>query len=108
MSADIFALASFAEGIPVALMEAMAMEIPCVTTSINGIPELIRDGVDGLLVAPSDVHGLSAALMRLMDETTLRESLGKAGRLRVQQNYEISKSADRLADIFRHRMELAN
>lgn len=108
MAADIFALASFAEGVPVVLMEAMAMEIPCVATSINGIPELIRDGVDGLLVAPSDVQGLSAALARLMDEATLRESLGKAGRLRVQQRYELSKSADRLADLFRHRLELAN
>ena len=108
MAADIFALPSFAEGIPVVLMEAMAMEIPCVATSINGIPELIRDGVDGLLVAPSDVQGLSAALTRLMDEATLRESLGKAGRLRVQQSYELSKSADRLADLFRHRLELAN
>lgn len=108
MAADIFALASFAEGIPVVLMEAMAMEIPCVATCINGIPELIRDGVDGLLVAPSDVQGLADALARLMDEVTLRESLGKAGRLRVQQCYEISKSADRLADIFRRRMELAN
>ncbi len=108
MAADIFALASFAEGIPVVLMEAMAMEIPCVATSINGIPELIRDGVDGLLVAPSDIRGLAAALARLMDEAMLRESLGKAGRLRVQQCYEISKSADRLADIFHHRLELAN
>jgi hypothetical protein len=43
-----------------------------------------------------------------MDEATLRESLGKAGRLRVQQSYELSKSADRLADLFRHRLELAN
>jgi glycosyltransferase involved in cell wall biosynthesis len=108
MATDIFALSSFAEGIPVVLMEAMAMEIPCVATSINGVPELIRDGVDGLLVVPSDVNGLSAALMRLMDETKLRESIGKAGRLRVQQNYEISKSADRLADLFRHRLEQAN
>ncbi len=51
--ADVFALASFAEGIPVVLMEAMAMEIPCVSTWITGIPELIRDSIDGLLVAPS-------------------------------------------------------
>jgi len=107
-AADIFALASFAEGIPVVLMEAMAMEIPCIATDINGIPELIRDGVDGLLVAPSDVHGLSAALIRLMDEVSLRESMGKAGRQRVQESYEISKSADRLADIFSHRLRSVN
>jgi len=86
----------------------MAMEIPCIATDINGIPELIRDGVDGLLVAPSDVHGLSAALIRLMDEVSLRESMGKAGRQRVQESYEISKSADRLADIFSHRLRSVN
>jgi glycosyltransferase involved in cell wall biosynthesis len=106
--ADIFALASFAEGIPVVLMEAMAMEIPCVATGINGIPELIRDGIDGLLVAPSDVDGLAAAIARLIDEPTLRESLGKAGRRRVLEQYEISGSADRLRDVFQDRLRRAH
>jgi colanic acid/amylovoran biosynthesis glycosyltransferase len=104
-AADIFALASFAEGIPVVLMEAMAMEIPCVASRINGIPELIRDGVDGLLVAPSDIEGMAGALARLMDDPALREWLGKAGRVRVQQSYELSSSADRLAAVFRRRLE---
>jgi len=103
--ADIFALASFAEGIPVVLMEAMAMEIPCVASSINGIPELIQDGVEGLLVPPSDIEGLARALARLMDDPALRESLGKAGRQRVLASYELSKSADHLADVFRRRLE---
>ncbi len=61
-AADIFCLPSLAEGIPVVLMEAMAMEIPCVTTHITGIPELIRSGTEGLLVAPSDLEGLVSAL----------------------------------------------
>ena len=103
--ADIFALASFAEGIPVVLMEAMAMEIPCIATGINGIPELIRDGgIDGLLVAPSDVDGFASAIAHLMDESTLRESLGKAGRQRVLEKYELSASADRLRDVFQNRL----
>jgi len=102
--ADIFALASFAEGIPVVLMEAMAMEIPCVATRITGIPELIEDGVSGLLVSPSDVEGMAAAMLRLMESAELRESLGKAGRQRVQQNYELATSADRLADVFQRRL----
>jgi glycosyltransferase involved in cell wall biosynthesis len=102
--ADIFALASFAEGIPVVLMEAMAMEIPCIATSINGIPELIRDGIDGLLVAPSDVDGLVTAMARLMDEPALRESLGKAGRKRVLEDYELSANADRLNEVFQARL----
>jgi glycosyltransferase involved in cell wall biosynthesis len=72
-SADVFCLASFAEGLPGVLMEAMAMEIPCITTHITGVPELIRDGVDGLLVAPSDLNGLVKALARLMDDAELRQ-----------------------------------
>jgi colanic acid/amylovoran biosynthesis glycosyltransferase len=103
-AADCFAMASFAEGIPVVLMEAMAMEIPVVATGINGIPELIRDGVDGLLVAPSDVLGMAGALMRLMDDGDLRAGLGAAGRRKVMAEYRLAESADRLLDIFRRRL----
>jgi colanic acid/amylovoran biosynthesis glycosyltransferase len=102
--ADIFALASFAEGIPVVLMEAMAMEIPCVATRITGIPELIEDGVSGLLVSPSDVKGMAAAMLRLMESGELREALGKAGRKRVQQDYELVTSAEKLAGVFHRRL----
>jgi glycosyltransferase involved in cell wall biosynthesis len=104
-TSDVFALASFAEGIPVVLMEAMAMEIPCIATCINGIPELIRDGVDGLLVAPADVEGMAAGIARLMDDPALRQTLGKAGRQRVQTAYNAEGSADRLASIFTRRLE---
>lgn len=103
-TADAFALASFAEGIPVVLMEAMAMEIPCVTTFITGIPELIRDGVDGLLVAPSDEEALAGALARLMDEPALRRSLGPAGRRRVAERYDLPKNVAGLANVFRKRL----
>jgi colanic acid/amylovoran biosynthesis glycosyltransferase len=74
--ADVFALASFAEGLPVALMEAMAMEVPCVSTCIAGIPELIRDGLDGLLVPASSAEALASALGRLLDDPLLRRRLG--------------------------------
>jgi colanic acid/amylovoran biosynthesis glycosyltransferase len=103
-ASDIFVLASFAEGIPVALMEAMAMEIPCIATIINGIPELITDGVDGLLVSPSDSDGLANAITRLIRDPLLRQTLGMAGRVRVQEAYELNKNADHLAEIFRRRL----
>src|SRR5581483_6132281 len=82
-TADVFALASFAEGIPVVLMEAMAMTVPCISTRITGIPELIRDGIDGLLVTPADAAELASAIGRLMDDANLRRRLGEAGRQRV-------------------------
>ncbi len=102
--ADLFALASFAEGIPVVLMEAMAMEIPCVTTFITGIPELIRHGEDGLLVAPSDEEGLAQAIALLMDDAEQCHRLGMAGRQRVMEKYDLKHNTERLATLFRHRL----
>lgn len=102
--ADAFCIPSFAEGIPVVLMEAMAMEIPCVTTHITGIPELIRDGTDGLLVAPSDVEGLVCALASLIEDSELRLRLGGNGRKRVMEHYDLTRSVQRLAHIFAGRV----
>lgn len=98
--ADAFVLASFAEGIPVALMEAMASEIPCLSTVIAGIPELIRDGIDGLLVSPSDEQALTAALRRLMDDPELRRRLGTAGRQRVIERFNLEKNVKALAEVY--------
>ena len=103
-NADVFALASFGEGVPVVLMEAMAMEIPCVATWVNGIPELIRDNEEGLLVAPSDVEGLSRAIERLLKNRDLRLRLGQAGRKRVLQDYDLQNNTAALAEAFRKRL----
>jgi glycosyltransferase involved in cell wall biosynthesis len=102
--ADIFALASFAEGIPIVLMEAMAMQIPAVATRITGIPELIRDGIDGFLVMPSDVDELASAISRLAGDEQLRRDLGRAGRARVLDKYNLPRNIERLAGIFRARL----
>lgn len=102
--AHCFCIASFAEGIPVVLMEAMAMAVPCVTTRITGIPELIEDGRDGLLVAPSDAAGLAAAIARLMDDPALYDRLAAAGRQRVVDDYDLARNVDRLAEVFGRRL----
>lgn len=101
---DVFALPSFAEGIPVVLMEAMASGVPCVTTRITGIPELIRDGIDGLLVTPSDAQELADTLAMLMDDLDLRRELGEAGRVRVGEHYNLSDNVARLGRIFAARL----
>lgn len=103
--ADAFVLASFAEGIPVVLMEAMAMEIPCVATMIAGIPELIRDETDGLLVMPSDDRALTHALERLIDDEGLRHRLGQAGRQRVLDKYNLPDNLETLARLFKARLD---
>jgi len=98
--ADIFALASFAEGVPVALMEAMAMEVPCVSTCVAGIPELIRDGLDGILVPASSAEALASALQRLVADPLLRRSLGVAGSKRVLEHYNLRRNVSSLAQVF--------
>jgi colanic acid/amylovoran biosynthesis glycosyltransferase len=98
---DVFALASFGEGVPVVLMEAMAMELPCVATWVNGVPELIRDREEGLLVAPSDISGVARAIEELLKSPELRLRLGRAGRQRVLKDYDLRKNALELADVFR-------
>jgi glycosyltransferase involved in cell wall biosynthesis len=105
-NADVFCLPSFAEGLPVVLMEAMSMQIPCVTTTIAGIPELIRDGIDGLLVAPGDVDALAAALARLMDDADLRNRLALSGRARVLEGYNLARNVETLAAVFARRIQI--
>jgi glycosyltransferase involved in cell wall biosynthesis len=101
--ADACALASFAEGIPVVLMEAMAMEIPCVATWVTGVPELIRDEADGLLVPPSNEEALAGALARLMDDSELRLRLGKSARQRVSEQYDLDRNIALLAELLTSR-----
>ena len=102
--ADLFALASFAEGIPVALMEAMALGIPCVSTSIAGIPELIRTGVDGLLVPPANAAALAEALEQLATDTRLRKALGTSARQRIIAHYNLPLNQELLANAFEARL----
>ena len=99
--ADIFALPSFAEGLPVVLMEAMAKGIPCVTTSITGIPELVHDGENGLLVAASDWEGLAERLQQLIKDPALRRRLGMAAREIVERDYDVWRNCDGMGEVFR-------
>jgi glycosyltransferase involved in cell wall biosynthesis len=80
---DILVLPSRTEGWGLSLMEAMACKKPVVASRVGGIPELVRDGTDGLLVGAGDVAGLSQAILRLLKDPDLRERMGVAGKKRV-------------------------
>jgi glycosyltransferase involved in cell wall biosynthesis len=98
--ADMFCLPSFAEGVPVVLMEAMASGLPVVATRIMGIPELVRDGETGLLVPPGRVEPLVAALGRLAKDPALRRAYGEAGRAAVVEAFDVRDSAAALQALF--------
>jgi colanic acid/amylovoran biosynthesis glycosyltransferase len=92
-AADAFCLPSFAEGVPVVLMEAMAMELPVVATDVMGVRELVENETNGLLVRPGRPDTLADALERLIADPNLRRRLGSGGRETVQQRFDIRRSA---------------
>jgi len=88
------------DGIPVALMEAMACGVPVVSTTVSGIPELIRDGEAGLLVPDRDAAALADALERVLTDAALAGRLSVAGRRAVEGGFDIQKTAARLRELF--------
>lgn len=97
-AADLFVLPSFAEGIPVALMEAMALRVPCISTTVAGIPELIDNGETGLLVPPANLHALTTAIELLVRDPALRHRLATAAHAQVRSHYNLAANVQRLAE----------
>ena len=87
------------DGIPVAMMEAMACEVPVVSTTISGIPELVEDGVTGRLASPMDSKALVRILSELLADTGKINQYGRAGRERVLRDFDISKNAAQLRNL---------
>lgn len=103
-SSDAFVLPSFAEGIPVVLMEAMASGLPCISTRIAGIPELIDDGESGFLASPSSLDELTDRVRQLIHDPALRNRLAVNGRKRVCESYDLDRNIVGLADLFHRRL----
>jgi glycosyltransferase involved in cell wall biosynthesis len=87
--ADVFVMSSFAEGLPVVLMEAMAAGVPVVATWVAGIPEIVRDERNGLLIPPGDANALAQAIRRLLNDPDLRNQFASAGREKIEQDFNI-------------------
>jgi colanic acid/amylovoran biosynthesis glycosyltransferase len=83
------------------LIEALACGLPAVTTRLSGIPELVIDGVTGVLAEPGDPDALAAALERVLDDPDAARRWAEAGRARVEREFDIKDSAARLAELFR-------
>jgi colanic acid/amylovoran biosynthesis glycosyltransferase len=87
--ADLFVMTSFAEGVPVVLMEAMAAGVPVIATRIAGIPELIADGQSGLLVPPGDADSTARAIASLLNDPALRSRFAAAARATVEKDFNL-------------------
>jgi len=99
--ASIFILPSYQENLPVALLEAMAMGLPVVTTPVAGIPDMVEEGRNGFLVPPGDYAGLAERIVRLAHDPALRRSMGEANVAKVRQEYHPALFAKRIADVYR-------
>jgi len=98
--ADIFCLPSFAEGLPISIMEAMATGVPVSSTNIGGIPELAINGETALTVAAGNVEALAGAIEKIIVEPVLRQALVDAARREVTLRHDRERSGDQLAPLF--------
>jgi colanic acid/amylovoran biosynthesis glycosyltransferase len=90
------------DGIPVSLMEAMAAGAPVVSTRVSGIPELIEDGREGLLVPPGDAPALARALAQLLDDAELGRRLSEAARAKIEREFDAALEGRKLLQLFAH------
>jgi glycosyltransferase involved in cell wall biosynthesis len=95
------------DGIPNVLLEAMAVGLPVVSSSVSGIPELMQNGDNGLLVPERNDRALASALELLIQDDALRDRLGQRGRLAVARDFDPTTSARRLAELFREGCSIA-
>jgi glycosyltransferase involved in cell wall biosynthesis len=98
-------MASFAEGLPISIMEAMALGVPVVTTWVGGIPELAQNEVTALTVPPGNSDALAAAIKRLTGDTMLRDRLVVAARAAVERMHSRATNAEKLAELYRVQLQ---
>jgi glycosyltransferase involved in cell wall biosynthesis len=98
--ADIFALASASEGMPLSVLEAMAAGLPVVASAVGGVPEAVVDGETGFLVPAGDVAAFASALGRLVESPDLRRRMGAAGRARVERAFDLEECRRAHVDLY--------
>jgi glycosyltransferase involved in cell wall biosynthesis len=104
-SADLFVLSSQFEGLPVSMLEAMATGTPVVSTAVGGIPEVITDGMNGLLVEPLAPESLATAILAALDDQGLRDQLSARAREDARQQFDISRMVRATEDLYQSLMQ---
>lgn len=99
--ASIYTLPSYAEGLPVSVLEAMSAGLPIVSTPVGGIPEAVGNGVEGLLVTPGDIDALASAFDQLLSDAALRKRIGDAARKKVESSFATTHVLPQLESLYR-------
>jgi glycosyltransferase involved in cell wall biosynthesis len=94
-AAKVFVLTSRSEGAPLTLLEAMAVGLPVVVTAVGGMPEIVRDGVDGILAQRGDANAIASALIRLLENPAAASAMGAAAAQRIREHYTIDRAVER-------------
>ncbi len=97
---DIFVLSSEREGLPVSMLEAMAASLPVVATSVGGIPQVIIDGYNGVLTSPNEPSGLAKAMLSLIENKALCESVARAGYQTVKDRFSVDLVAKQIISLY--------
>ena len=97
---DVFVVSSLREGLPNVLLEAMALEVPVVSTKIAGVPKLVNDNKSGLLIEPGSVRGLHEALARVLGSRSLRDNLARSARKTIEEKHSFRKRMDKIKTIY--------
>ena len=103
-----FVLPSRWEGMPNALLEAMACGLPCVATRVSGSEDLISDGVNGLLVEPEQPAEMALALRRIVENSDLAQRLGKEAHATVVRDYQLATIVDQCLELYRRLLTKGN
>ena len=98
---DLFVMSSITEGLGTSLLDAMACRRPIVATRAGGIPEIVEDGVNGLLAAPRDAASLAAAIVRALNDEALRQRMGEAGFARVRERFTVERMVSETAAVYK-------
>ncbi|MDZ7316712.1 MAG: glycosyltransferase family 4 protein [candidate division KSB1 bacterium] len=99
---DVFVLASHAEGMPIALIEALAAGLPIIAAKAGSVPEMIQDGRNGFLIEPGDFRGLATTALTLLSSPILCESMGRENRSLAERRFDIRICAEKMARLYRH------
>lgn len=99
-NSSIYILPSYFEGLPISMLEAMSFSLPVICTNVGGIPEIIQNGIDGILIRPGDIHGLYKALDRMLSNPDLCLTMGKNGFCKIINNFDCRVMLSKMSKVY--------